>query len=52
MFRSLLPLIAVALLAACANTQGGTYSSMGMSCCKDSTCKCCSDGYCPMKDKR
>ena len=59
MFRRLVPLVAVMLLAACTGMQSGSYGGMGMSCCKDGMscckdgkCQCCGDGYCPMKDQR
>lgn len=59
MLQRFLPLIAVALLAACTGMQSASPNGMsmscckdGMSCCKDNKCTCCGDGFCPMKDKR
>lgn len=63
MIKKLLPLIVVALLTACANTQTTSTDSHGMACCekceccksgdcgeccKDRNCECCKDGSCPM----
>ena len=59
MVRKLLPLIAVALLAACANTPASNASAScmdmpcckGKSCCTEGKCDCCGEGYCPLKAK-
>lgn len=55
MFKKLLPIVMLVFVAACANTQGGSQSGMGMKmqccekceCCKDGKCgECCKDGEC------
>jgi len=46
MFKKIIPVILLVFVAACANTQGGSQSSMGMKmpCCEK--CECCKDGKC------
>jgi hypothetical protein len=48
MFKKLLPIVMLVFVAACANTQGGSQSGMGMKmqCCEK--CECCKDGMCKM----
>jgi hypothetical protein len=56
MFKKLLPIVVLIFVTACANTQGGSQSGMGMKmpccekcdCCKDGECKCCKGGMCKM----
>ena len=46
MFKKIIPVILLVFIAACANTQGGSQSGMGMKmpCCEK--CECCKDGKC------
>ncbi len=55
MFKKIIPVILLVLVAACANTQGGSMSGMDMKmpccekceCCKHGKCAdCCKDGEC------
>ena len=64
MIKKLLPLVMMAFLAACANTQTSSsdmHRKMACcekceccksgdcgECCKDGNCDCCKDGSCPM----
>lgn len=64
MIKKLLPLVVMAFLAACANTQTTSADSHGKmaccekcdfcksgdcgDCCKNGKCECCKDGSCPM----
>lgn len=50
--RKILSVLAVVLLAGCANGQLATPSSdtgAAKPCCQKSECKCCKSGHCKMK---
>ncbi len=48
MLKKLLPVVMLAFVTACADTQSTTQSGMDMKahCCKSDQCKCCKDGMC------
>ncbi len=68
MIKKLLPLVVMALLTACANTQTASTDSHGKmaccekceccksgdcgDCCKNGKCDCCTDGSCPMCNQK